>query len=240
MCNNLDIVDMWRIHNPAVERFTWSNSSGKIRCRLDYFLISKHLAPRTYKTDVKSYYDSDHSPIYTEIKYKNTERKAGPGFWKFNNSLLENEEFVTNLKFFIIHAKEKHRNTKDKKLYWEMIKMEIRMFCIPFCKRLAKSNRSKEIELLRKLKQLNVHLDQNPGDANLMTELERVKLDFQKISEHKTKGAIIRSRVWWYEHGERNSKYFINLEKRSHNKKHRVKLKTDQNKYVQEPNNNLL
>ena len=74
------------------------------------------------------------------------------------------------------------------------------MFCIRFCKRLAKNNRSKDIELLCKLKQLNVHLDQNPGDANLMTELERVKLDLQKISEHKKKGAIIRSRVWWYEH----------------------------------------
>ena len=118
--------------------------------------------------------------------------------------------------------------------------MEIRTFCIRFCKRLAKSNRSKEIELLRKLKQLNVHLDQNPGDATLMTELERVKLDLQKISEHKTKGAIIRSRVRWYEHSERNRKYFINLEKHSHDKKHIVKFKTDQNEYVQEPNNILL
>ena len=74
-----------------------------------------------FNLETFGYYDSDHSPIYTEIKYKNTERKAGPGFWKFNDPLLENEEFVTNLKFFIIHAKEKHSNTKDKKLYWEMI-----------------------------------------------------------------------------------------------------------------------
>ena len=114
------------------------------------------------------------------------------------------------------------------------------MVRIRFCKRLAKTSRSKEIELLQKLKQLNVHLDQNPDDANLTVELERVKLDLQKISKHKTKGAKIRSRVWWYEHGERNNKYFINLEKRSHDKKHIVKLKTDQNEYIQEPNNILL
>ena len=49
-----------------------------------------------------------------------------------------------------------------------------------------------------------------------MTGLERVKFDLQKISEHRTKDAIIRSRVWWYERGERNSKYFVYLEKRSH------------------------
>ena len=46
------------------------------------------------------------------------------GFWKFNNSLLDNEEFVTRLNF--IHAKEKHRDTKGKRSYWEMIKLEIR------------------------------------------------------------------------------------------------------------------
>ena len=100
MNNNLNLVDIWRLHHPSHERFTWQNSSGKIRCRLDYWLISKHLIPRTSNTDVKSYYESDHSPIYAEIQYKNNQKSSGPGFWKFNNSLLDNEEFVTHLKFF--------------------------------------------------------------------------------------------------------------------------------------------
>ena len=68
-------------------------------------------------------------------------------------------------------------------------------------------------------------LDQNPQEANLAAEIEPVKLDLQKIAEHKMKGAIIRSRAWWYKHGKRNTKYFMNLEKRSHEKKHIVKLK---------------
>ena len=235
MSDNLSLDDIWRLHHPSDKRFTWQNSSGKIRCRLDYWLISKHLVPRTSKTDVLSYYDSDHSPIYAEIAYKNNQKTTGPGFWKFNNSLLNNEEFVTNLKFFLLQAKEKHSGTSDKRLYWEMIKMEIRDFCIRFSKRLAKSKKSREINLLCKLKHLNMRLDQNPQEANLVTEIERVKLDLQRIAEHKTKGAIIRSRARWYEHGERNTKYFMNLEKRSHERKHIVKLKTDQNEYVEEP-----
>ena len=60
------------------------------------------------------------------------------------------------------------------------------------------------------------------------------------LSERKTKGAIIRSRVRWYEHGERNTKYFVNLEKCSHNRKHIVKLKTDENEHLEEPNEILL
>ena len=228
MTNNLNLVDIWRLQHLSHERFTWQNSSGKIRCRLDYWLISKHLIPHTSKTDVKSY-DSDHSPIYMEIQYKNSQKSPGPGFWKFNNSLLDNKEFLT-------HAKEKHRDTKDKRLYWEMIKMEIRDFCIRFSKRRAKAKREREIDLLCELKQLNERLDQNHQDTNLAVEVERVRIELQKISEHKTKGAIVRSRARGYEHGERNSKYFMNLEKRAYERKHIVKLKTKENIYLEEPN----
>lgn len=38
-----------------------------------------------------------------------------------------------------------------------------------------------------------------------------------------------------YEHGEQNSKYFINLEQRSHKNEHVIKLKSSQNEYVEEP-----
>ena len=113
---------------------------------------------------------------------------------------------MTHLKSFLIHAKEKHCDTKDKRLYWEMIKMEIRDFGIRFSKRLSEGKKRREIDLLCKLKQLNVLLDQNPQDSKLLIEAERVRLELQKNAEHKTKGAIIRSRARWYEHGERNSK----------------------------------
>ena len=83
-------------------------------------------------------------------------------------------------------------------------------------------------------------LDQNPQDTKLTTEAERVKLELQKIAVHKTKGAIIRSRARWYEHGERNSKYFMNLEKRAYERKHIVKLKTNENQYLGEPNKILI
>ena len=37
------------------------------------------------------------------------------------------------------------------------------------------------------------------------------------ISGYKTKGCIKRSRARWYSEGEKNSKYFLNLEKRPFN-----------------------
>ena len=32
--------------------------------------------------------------------------------------------------------------------------------------------------------------------------------------EHRTKGAILRSKIVWYNEGKKNTKYFLNLEKR--------------------------
>ena len=43
--------------------------------------------------------------------------------------------------------------------------------------------------------------------------------------EEKVKEIIIRARDRWYEHGEKSTKYFFNLEKRNHIKKHMRKLK---------------
>ena len=61
---------------------------------------------------------------------KNNQKSSAsdPWFWKFNNSLLDNEEFVTRIN--LIHAKEKHRDTKGNRSYWEMIKLEIRDFFV--------------------------------------------------------------------------------------------------------------
>ena len=47
----------------------------------------------------------------------------------------------------------------------------------------------------------------------------------EHLYEKKVEGIIIRSRAPWHEHGEKNSKYFLNLEKRNHVRKHIRKLR---------------
>ena len=68
MSNNFNLVDIWRLQHLSHEGHTWQNCLGKIRRRLDFWLISKHLISRTSKTDVTYNYDSDHRPIYVEIQ----------------------------------------------------------------------------------------------------------------------------------------------------------------------------
>ena len=165
LCNNYSLVDSWREQHPHETRFTWRNSSGKIKCRLDFWLISKRLLFRVTKTDICAYYDSDHSPVTISIKPEGKHEKRGPGYWKLNNSLLEIEEFTTKMSFIIKHAAGKHKDIADKRLYWEMLKMEIRMFAIRFAKTIANADRNIELDLHQKLEEINSRIPCKRGQV---------------------------------------------------------------------------
>ena len=58
-----------------------------------------------------------------------------------------------------------------------------------------------------------------------MNILSAAKESLEAFYNEKLNGVIIRARARWHEHGEKSSKYFLNLEKRNHIKKHMRKLK---------------
>ena len=54
--------------------------------------------------------------------------------------------------------------------------------------------------------------------------LDEIKEKLELLYEEKVKEIVIRARARWHEYGERSTKYFLNLEKRNHVKKHIRKL----------------
>ena len=54
--------------------------------------------------------------------------------------------------------------------------------------------------------------------------LDKIKEKLELLYEEKVKGIVIRATARWHEYGERSTKYFLNLEKRNHVKKHIRKL----------------
>jgi len=81
-----------RHDSPDHEEITQGKSN--VDSNVDFWLISKRLLSRVTKTDICAYYDSDHSPVTISIKPEGKHERRGPGFWKFNNPLLQNEEFI--------------------------------------------------------------------------------------------------------------------------------------------------
>ena len=138
----------------------------------------------------------------------------GKGFWKFNNSLISNDEYVEKMKNQIsetIHMLDQDKIT-DKHLRWEFLKYEIRKFTINFSKKLVKEEIEKQRSKLfrkRTKKAGKKKLNNFQADEYYL----ECKKKLQKIYTKKVNGIRIRSKCNWYENGEKSSKFFLNLEK---------------------------
>ena len=173
----------------------------KVQCRLDYWMVSEDLKPLALDTNIKNSTLTDHSAITLTIQSQDYVRR-GPGFWKINNSLLKDNNFIDQLSEKIPQFKDKYSYLSDKGLAWDMIKMEIRGFCVQYSKRKNRERRNIEKELSGRMERLMKILETNRSKENII-ELYRLRSELNKIAEYRTNGAIIRSRTRWHEHGEK-------------------------------------
>ena len=92
--------------------------------------------------------------------------------------------------------------------------MEVRGFTIAYAKRKAKQKRNEEKKLQEQLNELlaqSAHCKTNPL---LRTKIQSTQTRLKRITDQKVKGAILRSKARWVEYGEKNTRYFLNLEKK--------------------------
>ena len=92
----------------------------------------------------------------------------------------------------------------------DLTKVKIRDFCIDYGKNKASKFRNRELFLQIMLEELEKRLSANKDDQPLHAEVLR---ELVLITIGKAKGAQIRSRIKWIEEGERNTAFFLNLEK---------------------------
>ena len=76
-------------------------------------------------------------------------------------------------------------------------------------KRIAKEKRQQRTNLENQLKILEKCLDK---DDNLI-KYNAIKNELDAIYDHITEGIRIRSKCEWYEHSQKSTKLFLNLEK---------------------------
>ena len=81
----------------------------------------------------------------------------------------------------------------------------------------AKERRNRIQTIENRLKICEEKIAESPTQENL-ANLESAKTEYEKEYDYIVRGSIIRSRTTWFEQGERNSKYFLNLENRNKKK----------------------
>ena len=85
-----------------------------------------------------------------------------------------------------------------------------------------------------KLKECTEKCDIDPNSGNL-EELECLQTEYDQLYDYITQGAIIRSRATWYEMGEKNNKYFLNLENSNKTKSSVRKILTTDGALISDP-----
>ena len=106
---------------------------------------------------------------------------------------------------------------QDVRVQWDWIKCNILKETIQYSKVKAKQRRERMIMIENKLKLAEEKVAEIPTIAN-QNELENLKIEYEKEYKYITRGAITRSRASWYEKGEKNNKYFLNLERNNKRK----------------------
>ena len=84
-------------------------------------------------TDVLAFLLTDQSTI-TFSCFKNEESNRGRGCWKFNNSFIENVEYILHIKKIILDTLNElfNENILDDQVKWECLKYSIRKYTIEF------------------------------------------------------------------------------------------------------------
>jgi hypothetical protein len=235
ICNDLNLTEIWRTLNPHLRRYTWrqGKTTATLRqSRLDYWLISNHLIYDLNKVDIQPGFRSDHSLIDISFQgHQDTDR--GPSFWRFNANLLRNKEYINYMNTRIDELKEKYKNTENKGLLWDVIKMEIRSSTICFSKNLAKTNREHMKEVIIENDRLSKLMDSKPDEETLRS-FNSTKLEIEYYNNEKANGVLLRSKADWAEAGEKNTKFFLNLEKRNYKNKCITKLLNEKDEIIED------
>jgi exonuclease III len=225
LCNDFNLADFWRVCNPNTRQYTWrqgGSSSTLKQSRLDYWLASTNLMFQLENVNICPGIRSDHSLITINF-FKSELPDRGPGYWRFNASLLKDPEYVQQIKTCLANAINKYNQTLDKGLTWDLIKMEIRSTTICFSKNKAKKVREEIKEATFNMDKLEKDMSSDPTD-DIIKQYYKNKQYIEDYNNDKANGAILRSKAAWAEFGERNSKFFLNLEKRNHKMKCITKL----------------
>ena len=122
------MVDIWRYHNKDDFKFTWfKKRPDEIYARLDYVLVNYALVSEIDDVKICPAYRTDHSSVSINVNtFPNLKR--GPGFWKLNISIFDNQQNTTEMNERIETMIEEYKEANDS-IRWEMVKAGIIKHC---------------------------------------------------------------------------------------------------------------
>jgi exonuclease III len=234
MKQNFNLFDTFRLKNPTKRLYTWETLNPSIiRERIDMIFVSNSLQDFITESGTVPVHltCSDHGIPYVRIQGFGIPSR-GPGLWKFNNQLLSDPLYVTELKEQLPKwtAESEEDLPNDSGTQWGYIKHKIGEFSRDYGAKIKKAKLLIKLQIENELKQLQNDLNDTNKQryANLQDQLN-------DIIENEVKGSILRSLCNDYKAGEKCSKYFFSLEKYRNKQKTISRIKMASGSFTSDP-----
>ena len=203
LCEIYNLEDIWRRRNPYKREYTWQGR-GKMS-RIDMFFTSKSLNGQIQEISHSYAPYTDHSSVVLTVRIDDVIR--GKGLWKMNTSHILEDEYKEGLTNLWREWQNRKQEFTDVKRWWDIGKSRIKNYTIGFSNEITYRNKSNLQDLEYEINLLK----QNDPNNNELNDLQKQYDETQsKIAE----GARVRSRIKWWEQGEKSTKYFYGLEKK--------------------------
>ena len=191
------LFDKWRETNKTAREYSWhSRKVGEnTKSRLDRFYIRSNI--KLNELSHEQCVHTDHSFVIADIRIDDCVSERGPGYYKMNTTVLEDEEYYE----LICKAYEEDKNKEDIAAWWDRQKKRIIEETKAYSRR-KRRKLSAKIEQIRKKA-----LQEKDNDARFLLEEE-----LQVLVDEINKGILIRSREKDILNEDRPTAYFYRLE----------------------------
>ena len=218
--NAYQLSDTWRLKHPDKKEYSWirfinqPNQPTKYTARrLDYLFCNNILKPLLSFSEMRPFSSSDHKAVISYFKLDDFPR--GQGIFHFNDSLLDDDIFMQSMSQYI---QEQYIFLTDEKEYskteiWDLLKIGIKEESMAYSRKKRLDNLIFDNVLNDRILLLNTLLPDDPCNTNLITQLCNATKEKEIHDLSISRGALKRSRAHYIQENEKNSSFFLGLEK---------------------------
>ena len=204
--SSCSIKDAWRFKHPRERHFTWFKHDSSIASRLDTFFVSRFLCDSISECSILPCVYSDHYFVVLKLDLTDPAR-SGPGIWKFNNSLLQDEAFCSEISDLIDAYLSFRLVFPSTKKMWELLKKDFKSTSISFARDRCKELSRDKVLLTNRLIVLKRRLAS--GVSAVSSEILELEASLKSIFDRELEGSKIRSLAKWLEEGEAPTRFSL-------------------------------
>ncbi|CAM2097000.1 unnamed protein product [Caretta caretta] len=215
------LVDVWHDQHPddaSTVTFVRVEAHRSHHARLDRIYLSRFHLSQAHSSNIRPAPFSNHH--LATITASLCAERPGLAYWHLNNSLLEDEGFVTSFQEFWLAWREQRHAFPSTRRWWDLGKLRAKLFCRDYTRGTSRRRNAAIEQLEREVIEMERCLAASPEDPFLCRACWDTWEELRALKDHRARGAFVRSCIRLLREMDHSSRFFYALEKTRGAKKH--------------------